>query len=171
MTPRKQDRAEFEAWARTFATWDVERDDDKALGTTGYTDVTLAIAWAAWQAGRCPQTVPLGGKLVPVAVTGAEFSQFLSDVMTAAGLVENGMQCKALGERLGEMVMRLRVEPLLKADHFRGATEMIGNEEAPVRKPLTDRQIQEIWCSARNEGNQTGPFWFAHAIERAHGIT
>ena len=73
--------------------------------------------------------------MVPVAVTGAEFSQFLSDVMTAAGLVENGMQCKALGER------------------------------------LTDRQIQEIWCSARNEGNQTGPFWFAHAIERAHGIT
>ena len=30
------------------------------------------------------------------------FSQFLSDVMTAAGLVEHGKQCKALGQRLAD---------------------------------------------------------------------
>ena len=40
----------------------------------------------------------------------------------------------------------------------------------PARQPLTDTEIQAIWCSARNEGHQHGPFWFAHAIERAHGI-
>lgn len=255
-----------------------------------------------------------------VSVTGAEFSQFLSDVMTAAGLVRYGKQrCKALAARLGDMVMRLRVEPPPKADHFRDATQMVtqgwqlvpveptegmlgaglrhidglaampsayramlaaapqppvdhlrgatqmtldeaiehaeevagctgaqcGVEHAqlaawlrelrdrrrvtaassqplvaeppvvqepngwlrndgfkaitedaksafikagqgrlvedyttplytrpaPARKPLTDKQIQEIWCSARSDGNQTGPFWFARAIERAHGIT
>lgn len=38
-------------------------------------------------------------------------------------------------------------------------------------QPLTDKQIQDVWCSAKNEGNQHGPFWFARAIERAHGIT
>lgn len=39
----------------------------------------------------------------------AELSQFLSDVMTAAGLVSHGKQCKALGERLGDACMRLRL--------------------------------------------------------------
>ena len=58
-------------------------------------------------------------------VTGVEFSQFLSDVMTAAGLVEHGKQCKALATRLGDTVMRLRVEPPPKADHFRDATKMV----------------------------------------------
>ena len=37
-----------------------------------------------------------------------EFDQFLSDVMTAAGLVTHGKQCKQLGERLGAAVMKLR---------------------------------------------------------------
>lgn len=39
----------------------------------------------------------------------AELSQFLSDVMTASGLVSHGKQCKALGERLGDACMRLRL--------------------------------------------------------------
>lgn len=45
-------------------------------------------------------------------------------------------------------------------------------EEVPksVRKPLTDKEIQDVWCSAKDEGNQYGPFWFARAIEKAHGI-
>jgi hypothetical protein len=36
----------------------------------------------------------------------AEYSQFLTDVMTAAGLVSHGKQCKALGERLGAGAMK-----------------------------------------------------------------
>lgn len=42
--------------------------------------------------------------------------------------------------------------------------------KSPARQQLTDAQIQDIWCSARTEGNQHGPFWFARAIEKAHGI-
>ena len=38
-----------------------------------------------------------------------ELDQFLSDVMTAAGLVTHGKQCKQLGARLGAAAMKLRV--------------------------------------------------------------
>ena len=41
-----------------------------------------------------------------------ELDQFLSDVMTAAGLVTHGKQCKQLGERLGAAVMKLRVHSI-----------------------------------------------------------
>lgn len=54
-------------------------------------------AIAAWNR-RTPQ--PAGRE--------PEFDQFLSDVMTAAGLVTHGKQCKQLGERLGAAVMKLR---------------------------------------------------------------
>lgn len=40
----------------------------------------------------------------------AEYSQFLTDVMTAAGLVSHGKQCKALGERLGAAAMKYRLQ-------------------------------------------------------------
>lgn len=46
-------------------------------------------------------------KAQQVAVPQVEFLQFLSDVHTAAGLVEHGRQCKDLGSRLSKMVMRL----------------------------------------------------------------
>lgn len=44
------ERAVFESWARSYGTWEVKRDDDPALDTTGYTDVTLTVAWHAIQA-------------------------------------------------------------------------------------------------------------------------
>lgn len=44
----------------------------------------------------------------PALSMNKEFSQFLADVMTAAGLVSHGKQCKALGERLSQGCMRLR---------------------------------------------------------------
>jgi len=47
----------------------------------------------------------------------------------------------------------------------------VKDDAQTARQPLTDAQIQDIWCSARTEGNQLGPFWFARAIEKAHGIT
>jgi len=55
-------------------------------------------ARSAWNR-RTPQPV----------VREPELDQFLSDVMTAAGLVTHGKQCKQLGERLGAAVMKLRV--------------------------------------------------------------
>lgn len=45
------------------------------------------------------------------AVSEREFKQFLSDVITAAGLVTHGNKCKDLGHRLGEMSMRLLTAP------------------------------------------------------------
>jgi len=74
----------------------------------------------------------------------AELSQFLSDVMTAAGLVSHGKQCKALGERLGDACMRLRLhypEPFAApvatqkaddardAERYRWLKDLLDNEE------------------------------------------
>ena len=47
----------------------------------------------------------------PGPVSDTQHSQFLSDVLTAAGLITHGKRCKALGERLSDMVMRLRTAP------------------------------------------------------------
>jgi hypothetical protein len=41
------------------------------------------------------------------ALRGAVPAVFLSDVMTAAGLVSHGKQCKALGDRLADAVMAI----------------------------------------------------------------
>ena len=54
------------------------------------------------------QAVPAPGV---EAVSEREFKQFLSDVITAAGLVTHGNKCKDLGRRLGEMSMRLLTAP------------------------------------------------------------
>lgn len=48
--PVPDERGAFEVWARSYGTWNVERDDDPALGTTGYKDLTLTVAWHAIQA-------------------------------------------------------------------------------------------------------------------------
>ena len=50
-------------------------------------------------------------KAAPATVSSTQHSQFLSDVLTAAGLLTHGKQCKALGDRLADMVMRLRAAP------------------------------------------------------------
>lgn len=52
MTAAQDSRAQFEAWARSYGTWEVVRDDDSQLGTTGYTDVALTVAFHAVQAAR-----------------------------------------------------------------------------------------------------------------------
>lgn len=87
-------------------------------------------------------------------VTGVEFSQFLADAMTAAGLVEHGKQCKALATRLGDMVMRLRVEPPPKADHFRDATQMVSPDHLRGATKMTldeaiERADEVAGCGAQ----------------------
>ena len=67
----------------------------------------LAQLAARLQAAHA-QAVPAPGV---EAVSEREFKQFLSDVLTAAGLVTHGNKCKDLGRRLGEMSMRLRTAP------------------------------------------------------------
>jgi len=44
---QQTEREKFEAWARAYGTWEVTRDD--VLGATGYTDITLTVAWHAVQ--------------------------------------------------------------------------------------------------------------------------
>ena len=69
----------------------------------------------------------------------AELSQFLSDVMTAAGLVSHGKQCKALGERLGDACMRLRLhypEPFVAIEAARGKAGQVERDEALLRQAL-----------------------------------
>ena len=51
------------------------------------------------------------------AVESEEFGQFLSDVLTAAGLVTHGKQCKALGERLADMCAKLRHHGIKGGQH------------------------------------------------------
>ena len=51
------------------------------------------------------------------ALESAEFGRFLSDVLTAAGLVTYGKQCKQLGERLGAAVMKLRAHGIKGGQH------------------------------------------------------
>lgn len=88
--------------------------------------------------------------LTPAARAGLPHA-FLRDVMTAAGLVSHGKQCKALGERMADEVMRLRTA------------------EPQRFLPLTDEQIDKIMQPLTRQ-----PYsWreFARAIERAHGIT
>jgi hypothetical protein len=59
-------------------------------------------------------STPQPTQTVPPAGLAPEFDQFLSDVMTAAGLVTHGKQCKQLGERLGAAVMKLRAHGIKK---------------------------------------------------------
>ena len=61
---------------------------------------------ACCDAQHCLYTTPPAAPMQPVA-----FKQFLSDVLTAAGLVTHGKQCKDLGERLGEGAMRYMFNP------------------------------------------------------------
>lgn len=96
------------------------------------------------------------------------FSQFLTDVMTAAGLVTHGKQCKALGARIGEKAMKYRgVTPLVKP--------MLSN--SAQREPLTREQARNLMSEAGYNFKDTTPREQAaflnglrHA-EIAHGIT
>lgn len=55
---RDQMRAEFEAWARSFGTWDVQRDDEPIFGVQSYTEMEVSIAWLAWRAAQ-PKREPI----------------------------------------------------------------------------------------------------------------
>ena len=46
----QDERAAFEAWAVTYSTFPLERDDYPRLGTTSYTVMEQTMLWDAWQA-------------------------------------------------------------------------------------------------------------------------
>lgn len=81
------------------------------------------------QACGCANGLPLAELPQPVKVD-AEFRQFLSDVLTAAGLIEHGKQSKALADRLAIGVQNYRTvalqpeaAPRLTVDALRGEFE------------------------------------------------
>ena len=61
--------------------------------------------------------IPLYTAPQPLERESAEFGRFLSDVLTAAGLVTHGKQCKALGERLADMCAKLRHHGIKGGQH------------------------------------------------------
>lgn len=64
-------------------------------------------------------------------------SQFLSDVLTAAGLVSSGKRCKNLGERLGNAVMAIRSRTTPPAAHAGlSDAERVSELEAAMRTIL-----------------------------------
>jgi hypothetical protein len=112
---------------------------------------------------------PPAGQPAPVQEPVA-FKQFLSDVHTAAGLVTHGKQCKALGERLSEGVMRYY---------------MATSPAAQPAVPLTDEQAKQLlkdsdllemfenigWYSSPRKAFNGNGLKLIRAAEAAHGIT
>lgn len=97
--------------------WMKYEDDAKRMINLVHTHVTRAAPEAL--PNLCGMPVVVDPSLAPgeIAIRTApealgaakgvtEFRQFLSDVLTAAGLVSHGKQCKALGERLGKACMK-----------------------------------------------------------------
>jgi hypothetical protein len=79
------------------------KDEALKLALEALEDATTFTG--AWPVGRNAITTIKQALAAPVQEP-VVFKQFLSDVHTAAGLVMYGKQCKALGERLSEGVMR-----------------------------------------------------------------
>lgn len=136
-------RAEFEAWARGYGTWEVKRDDDVVLGTTGYTDITLTVAWHAVQAAHRAPAAPVPLRKPTVA-----------QVTDAIGYHASAWDCVDPCELI-DAILILAAAPQPP-------------EAAPVRKPLTDAQIEGLLINWPKDS--IAFFDFARAIERAHGI-
>ena len=109
MTPAehiKEIERAVEIYSRDFAIY----CDTQALTDFRVCSVSLAALQGAIRAGVGAPAQPVPAPGVE-AVSEREFKQFLSDVLTAAGLVTHGKKCKDLGRRLGEMSMRLLTAP------------------------------------------------------------
>jgi hypothetical protein len=94
------ERAAFEAAVRRHHQGDMRHLESRT--DEGYYVHHIQELWLIWQA-RAALSAPSHG--VP---EGKEFSQFLSAVMDAAGLVRHGRQSKELSEYLGKKCMEYR---------------------------------------------------------------
>ena len=104
------------------------------------------------------QAVPAPGV---EAVSEREFKQFLSDVLTAAGLVTHGKKCKDLGRRLGEMSMRLLTAP-------RTAAAPSDAPHAELLKTWREGQRWQTRGDPEWEWLDTTPCWHADREYRRH---
>lgn len=86
--PVPDERGAFEVWARSYGTWNVERDDDPALGTTGYTDLTLTVAWHAIQTRAALADTPAAASDM-VSVKRVDANNYCQ-ILAALGMEEEG---------------------------------------------------------------------------------
>lgn len=153
MTAAQDSRAQFEAWARSYGTWEVVRDDDLQLGTTGYTDVELTIAWHAVQASRAALSAE------PVTLPEPAGYRWLN--------THHYRQKIKAGHNPEDWT------PLFTEKQVRAMLTAAPQPAAQERKPLTDEQIAGL--DRFVHGTVFGRFNRAKALcratERAHGIT
>lgn len=187
------ERAEFEAWARGYGTWEVKRDDDVALGTTGYTDITLTVAWHAVQAARrapaapVPQVDAIGAALELESRAKLVESQTTERAMLHAA---NCLRMLAAAPQPPEAAPTNVWQPVPQwgkagtcewydgyADHADGGGPykervLYTAPQAPttVRHPLTDSEIESATGAKQGTPLFLAAKGFAIAIERAHGI-
>ena len=108
---------------------------------------------------------------VPAGFDRARASGFLSDVITAAGLLEHGRQCKALATSIASEAFALNT--MLAAAPSQSAVQPLSEAQ---RKPLTDKQIEKLRDDTFSINNPFCPVdsksmrKAVRAAERAHGI-
>ena len=111
---------------------------------------------AAPQPAAPAQVVPAPGV---EAVSEREFKQFLSDVLTAAGLVTHGKKCKDLGRRLGEMSMRLLTAPKTAAAPAQAGEYQPSSADMVMAALDTEEwglERMQHWHCLTDEGNREG---------------
>jgi hypothetical protein len=86
-----------------------------------------------------------------------EYLQFLSDVMTAAGLITHGKQCKALGERLSAGAVK-----------YRGAEYT--HPPAPVQPITADDVTDEVLENFLSAKRHNQKMILAAAVNAYHGL-
>lgn len=102
MTPdTDKERAEFEAWYASTDDAPAEPDHIYEFDEDGMNELAKGCIWIGWQAraAKAPAAEPVAWR------------QFMTDVLTAAGLVSHGKQCKALGDRLMKGCTTFRAPP------------------------------------------------------------
>ena len=102
------------------------------------------------------QAVPAPGV---EAVSEREFKQFLSDVISAAGLVTHGKKCKDLGRRLGEMSMRLLPAPKTAAAPVQAGEYPPSSADMVMAALDTEEwglERMQHWHCITDEGNRVG---------------
>lgn len=125
------DREEFEAWARPLH---YILDPDAFSGDCSfYHSPETRTAWAIWQAARAQ----------PAQEPDLWKTQFLTDVMTSAGLIMHGRTDKKLAQRIADGSARWRTE--------------IYTHPQPKREPLSDEQIAKataVWFDGEFSGKE-----------------
>lgn len=140
MSTTNNERADFEAWVRTQpggTDYALHRRDFPGSDRIGeYVNPSVNFAWKALVAlaANAPAAEPVAWR------------QFMTDVLTAAGLVSHGKQCKALGDRLMNGCTTFRAPP--------APTE----QWVSVTERLPEKNTEVLIAFAENTLPSTGQF-------------